>query len=343
MNPEIPNSYDCLPDDHEMIQQYKPRFLSRGGEHIVYLVDGHPSLVIKASTYKIKDSVLYITNNKLDYNDPLLETKARDEYSEEIRCKNDEIRSLRTFFGAEHILKERRYLMKVPVTPTLLKEIFSKDYYKRPLPEAAKEIKEVWTHVVVQEFSEAPKEESRMSMTYGFFVEDSNIDIQKYKEVTDSVMGSTLSVFNKEDFLGLQDHSKNKSLSKIIELAEDDLSLKNLLKSFVSATIKYAENTGQILALAGEDNVLFYKDGEVWNYVLVDALPNSHDPIFNITKEIGQKITDRITLTAEECEYLKRGLNFVRTINGVAIILGLPDRLSVPDIFSKVDLLSIIR
>lgn len=344
MNPEILNPYDCLPNDHELIQQYKPRFLARGGEHLVYLVDGHPNLVIKASSYKIKDSILNISKDGVNYDDPCLEAKARTQYSDEIKHKNDEIRSLKSFFGDVHMLKERRYLMKVPVTFTLLEEIFNKDYFKRPLPvEAARGIKEVWTHVVIQEFSEVPKDESRLSMTYGFFIEDSDIDFKKYQEVTDSIIGSNYPGFNREEFLGLQDHSKNKSLSKIIELAENDLSLRNLLKSFVSTTIQYAEKTGQILALAGEDNVLFYKDGEFWNFVLVDALPNSPDPIFKATKEIGQKISNNVILTSEEREYLKRGINFVRTINGIALILGLPDRLKLPDIFSKVDLLSIIK
>jgi hypothetical protein len=44
------NRYDILPEDHELVLRYKPKFLARGGEHLVYLVDGHPDIVIKAST-----------------------------------------------------------------------------------------------------------------------------------------------------------------------------------------------------------------------------------------------------------------------------------------------------
>ena len=72
-------------NSNEIIKHYKPKFLARGGEHLVYVVDGHPDIVIKASTYKIKDSVLKITESETDYSDSCLETEASEEYSKEIK------------------------------------------------------------------------------------------------------------------------------------------------------------------------------------------------------------------------------------------------------------------
>ncbi|MEI8123812.1 MAG: hypothetical protein WCG60_01430 [bacterium] len=315
MNSETRQSnYDKLPEDHDLILSYKPRFLNRGGEHLVYTVDGHPDVVIKASTYKIKDSVLKIAERG-QIDDDTLKSEAENEYTEEIKQKNEEVRNLRIFFGKEHTLRERRYLMKVPVTQELLEEIFAHDYFKRTLPEIANDIKEVWTHVIVQEYTKAPEDPDKISLTYGFFIENDSPNPQQYQEVTNSIIDSDSQDFDKGKFLELQDHSKNKSLSQLITLSESDEQLREQLVYFVLTSIKYAEKTGQILALAGEDNVLFCKKDDKWNFVLLDALPNSPDLIFQIMKDLEQKLSQNINLNPEEIEYLKRGINFASRIS----------------------------
>jgi hypothetical protein len=338
-----PSRYDELPEDNELVSRYQPRFLNRGGEHLVYLVDGHPNLVIKASTYKIKDSVMSIIDRQGDVDDSVLESEAREKYEDEIKKKNEEIRQLRSSFGKEHTLKERRYLMKVPVSHELLKEIFYNDYFARVLPDSAKNINEVWTHVVVQEFTKISNDPNRLSLTYGHFLENGDVDPELYKRVT-SVLVDPLSIeFKERDFLDLQDCSRNKSLSNLITMAETDNQLREQLELFVKNAIEYAERTGQILALAGEDNVLFSQENGVWDFLLVDALPNSPEPIFQIIKGLSEKISKNINLTSDDKEYLKRGINFVRIINGIARSLGLQDQLKLPDIFLKANLLEIIN
>ena len=341
---KVSNGYDRLPEKHDLVLKYKPVFLNRGGEHLVYTVDGHPNVVIKASTYKIKDSVFKIIEQGLSNSDLSLGTEAEREYSDEIKQKNNEAIALRSYFGNEHTLKERRYLMKVPITFELLQEIFTNDYFGRTLPESAKNIKEVWTHVVVQEYAPVFEDPNRVSFNYGSFVEDGPIDNpQRYQKVTDSTLDKSLVGFNMEEFVSLQDHSKNKSLSELIALSKKDEQLREQLTFFVIIAIQYAENTGQILALAGEDNVSFYKEKNVWNFMLVDALSNLPEPIFQKTKDLGQKFLDNVVLTQEDREYIKRGINFVRTINGVALSLGLTEKLNLPQIFSQINLLNIIN
>jgi hypothetical protein len=338
-----PSRYDELPEDHELVSRYQPRFLNRGGEHLVYIVDGHPNLVIKASTYKIKDSVMSITEKQGEADNINLESEAREKYEDEIKKKNEEIRQLRSSFGKEHTLKERRYLMKVPVSYELLKEIFANDYFARILPDSAKNINEVWTHVVVQEFTEISEDPNRLSLTYGHFLENSDVDPELYKRVTSTLVDPSFIGFNERDFLDLQDCSKNKSLSKLITMAETDGKLKEQLENFVKTSIEYTERTGQILALAGEDNVLFSQENGVWNFLLVDALPNSPEPIFQIIVELGEKISKNINLTSDDKEYLKRGINYVRIVNGLARSIGLQYQLKLPDVFLKVNLLEIIN
>lgn len=74
MNPETPNPYDNLPNDHELVERYQPKFLARGGDHLVYEVADHPDVVIKASTFKIKD-ILYENADNGEALDFLSETQ----------------------------------------------------------------------------------------------------------------------------------------------------------------------------------------------------------------------------------------------------------------------------
>jgi hypothetical protein len=43
--------------DHELIVKYEPKFLARGGEHIVYDIAGHPDIVVKEAATKNKELV----------------------------------------------------------------------------------------------------------------------------------------------------------------------------------------------------------------------------------------------------------------------------------------------
>ncbi len=205
MNPKFEKSdYDKLPEDHELILHYKPKFLNRGGEHLVYTVDGHPDIVIKASTYKIKDSVIKMTET--GYDESEMQNWAVNQYSEEIETKNTEVRNLRKFFGKDHTLNEKRFLMRVPVTPELLQEIFKNDYFDRSLPKNIDQIREVWTHVIVQEKSDMLDDPNRMSLTYGSFIEDLDIDVDSYNDTTANILSNNTDQIETSDFLELQDY-----------------------------------------------------------------------------------------------------------------------------------------
>ena len=46
--------YELHSIEHELVSKYQPKFLAKGGEHIVYKIPGHPELVVKASTRSLK-------------------------------------------------------------------------------------------------------------------------------------------------------------------------------------------------------------------------------------------------------------------------------------------------
>jgi hypothetical protein len=86
------------------------------------------------------------------------------------------------------------------------------------------------------------------------------------------VEGDDSSVFTKEEFR----HLLPKTLQELLEKAESDPALKRTLQDFVEKTFSYSRITGEILDLAGADNVTVFQNNNVWNYRIVDALYPGH-------------------------------------------------------------------
>ncbi len=303
MKPESIHTYDNLPEEDYLVEKYQPKFLARGGDHLVYEVQDHPDVVIKASTFRVKD----ILANNVEHGIPLdsMSDDMRAQIETELKEKDEQSKALRNYFGNEHTLAERRYLMKVPVTGEILTDIFKGDWKGRIPPASSLEMKKAWSSVIVQQRAEAISDTTHLSLNFEGFLEDG-----KYDET---------------------------AIQNILALSEIDPALRDSLKEFVSKAVSYANDTGNILAMAGKDNVIFYKEAnnsdnvneEKWNYLLVDALPIHNEPVFKMSQEIARKIMDDQKITEHEKTLLKKGLNFTRTINGLAEKLGMMERSSL--------------
>jgi hypothetical protein len=326
MSIESTKPYDTLPSDDELVERYKPKFLARGGDHLVYEVVDHPDVVIKASTFRIKDILSSNSDNSLQLDSFSGDLKMVIE--KETAEKNVQIRELRKYFGNEHTLSERRYIMKVPVTKELLDEIFKNDWKGRIPPQNVKDIKEAWSTVIVQERADAIDDTNHLGLYFGGFLEDREYDVEEYKKLNESLIKqNTQSGEDVERFLELQDNPQTHALRDILNLVEKDKSLKTILTELVEKIVSYARETGNILALAGKDNIIFYhKDGE-WNYLLVDALPIHNEPVYKEAQIILHKFANDEEITKYDKTLLMKALNFTRTINGLCASLGIKDRL----------------
>jgi hypothetical protein len=332
MHPESENAYNALPDDHELVEHYKPTFFARGGDHLVYTVDDHPDVVIKASSFKIKD---ILSENIERGNSPdALTEEQRESLEQEIAEKNAQIRQLREYFGRDHTLPERRCLMKVPITKTLLDEIFVGDWKNRKTPTAAEQVSELWSTVIVQKRAEEIDDPNHLSFHFGSFLEERPpLDPEEYNKLNDVFIS-----LKKEDpalaeqLFSLQDNPETHNLTAAIERAKTDPQLAQVLQELVQKMIGYAQDTGNILAMAGEDNIILHNREGQWNYLLVDALPVHNEPVFHEAQNIVRKYANSEILTKYEKTLLMKAMNFVRVTNGLAEKLGMEDRLHLlPD------------
>jgi hypothetical protein len=329
MSLETPSPYNKLPADHEAVEKYEPTFIARGGDHLVYEAKGHPDTVIKASTFKIKD-ILEENEEKGLAPDALTED-TRAALEKEVFGKNAQIRLFREYFGTEHTLSERRYLMQVPISPEIIEEIFKDDHRKREAPLGIEAVRDMWTAAVIQKKAPEIADPNHLGLYFGNFLEERRIQPEPtdYEKLNDAFLGKdTITPEDLELFFRTQDNPKTHALADLLAKAEQDPKLKIAIADFIRKSIRFAKETGNILALAGEDNVvLSEKDGE-WNYLLVDAIPLYNEPIYSEAKEAKVRVENEEELLGNDIAFIVRAKNFVRTMNGLAAALGIEDRIA---------------
>lgn len=328
MNLESSSVYDNLPENSGLIEHYKPKFLARGGDHLVYTVEDHPDMVVKASTFKIKD----ILHENAKNNQPLdsLSEDQKTKFEKEIFDKNLQITQLREFFGREHTLSEKRYLMKIPVSNEVLREIFKDDWKKRQPPINSQTLIEAWASVAVQKKSEEILDPDHNGLSCGGFLEDREYKSSDYKELNNKFcVNPTHDQEDRNVFFNLQDNPEIHAISDLLTLAVNDQGLRELMQELNKKMINYAENTGNILALAGKDNIIFYRKNDLWNYLLVDALTIHDEPVLHFAREAIHKYLNNEQLTDHEKILIIKALNFTRIVNGLALCLDIEERLNI--------------
>lgn len=272
---------------HDFIRHYKPQLLAMGGgEHVVYEIPEHPGIVVKAVSRSIRHTI--------DWN--IQHGKSPDSLSEDLDKLIHEYLSedaerfqkMRDHYGDQHVLNQKQFLVKLPVTPEILTQIYKG---KPPV-----ETNEAWGIVTVQRKSVAVREGKHLALVSGYS-EAKPIDLKVYNTVTKHLVfgENPEKKTGKNEFLQMQ---WSKFLSDLVEQAALDEGLRDSLKEFVHQTILYTEK-GEILDLAGPDNVVFYRNGNQWSYQLLDAF-NSGGTLATETKDVIQKIGRKESLTPEE-------------------------------------------
>jgi|GEM_PF-932505 len=302
--------------DHHVAKQFQPKYLARGGNQIVYDIPAFPTLVAKADTQILK---LNMDKNK-EEGKPLDELNDRKRAMEYLRYERSRFQRMKSYFGKEHILGQAKILQKVPVTSRILAEI-----YEGQIPGPTDE---AWTAITLQRRAEELQDAHRLNLVGGYAeIQPELTNDAEYSSVTASLLdGNTKNSPTVQAFLRVQN---NDGLNDLVANAEQDADLKKVLCDLVQKVIRYTNETGEILDLAGNDNItVFQKDGK-WTYRLIDALyPMEIDNVENTRKAIQKLAYDQV-LDKDDQGCLFNVLNFTRTINGLASYLGVQQRIEI--------------
>jgi hypothetical protein len=326
--------YELSDVEHELTAKYQPKFLAKGGEHIIYEIPEHPNVVVKVRTASLKKMLEW----NVEHGQPLdslpaeIEPRAREYLKEEA----ERYQQLKKYFGPDHVPSQREFLIKVPITEKILGELYDGN------PPAT--TNEVWSIVMVQKRVDALSDPDRLAIVAGY-AEHGEVPEDLYKQATDHLIFSQSSDQEMEtaQFLQVQSHN---DLRNLLEKAGSDENLKNDLKDLVERMVAYTQETGEIFDLAGQDNIiLFQKDGE-WSYSLVDTRYPGESKTVEKARATLSKLSEGNELDEHEKNILLNTFNFVRTINGLAEQVGVEKRINiVPEGIAQgnIDFLSLLR
>ncbi len=130
----------------------------------------------------------------------------------------------------------------------------------------------------------------------------------------------------REEFLETQ---RSKPLAQLLNATRRDAGLRNVMREFVERAIAYSNDTGEIVDILGEgDNVVLRREADGWTVRMLDPLHPCEKPLVNLRfaltmlSESGPHDDVRTyAITAIN------GLNYVRTMNGLARVLNIQKRL----------------
>jgi hypothetical protein len=317
--------------EHELVSRYQPKFLAKGGEHIVYEVPGHPDIVVKLETGLLKEIIEWNLERGQPIDSLPAELKPRvSEYLEqEAACHQQ----LKRYFGVDHVPGLKEFLVKIPITRNILNALYEGN------PPAATD--KVWGVVMIQKRAEALNDPNRLVVLSGY-VEDGKAPEDLDNEATRHfVFGkSPEERIEKEKLFKIKSHG---NLRVFLEKLESDEDLRELLKELVEKIITYTEETGEILDLAGQDNVvLFQKDGK-WTYELVDASFSGGNKMFKKTKTTLLKFSDGSEIGEQEKHILLNVFCFIWTVNGLAEQVGAQKRINIVPDGMKREVMDLLR
>ena len=322
-------AYEPEPSEHPLALRYQPKLTGRGGEHLVFEVAGSPDVVVKVEKTAIVQALLWNAGHGL----PLGSESEELGQEQEKRVKEQRrlFTLLKKHFGAEHVLPQKKTLMKVPLTIGLRRELrqMLKDRRQEGV-EIPSDLKEITTIVTVQRRAE-PLVGVRYSplcagavekREFGKILKEEGFR-DSYREVTNPLMSAETAErmpFDEEALIKLlQVHE----FAQLVDKANADPGLRRALKDFCARAITFAEETGEIIDLVGVDNVIFSKkpDGS-WTYLLIDPLYGFKPRVLEkghaayLKAEITGSIEDEF-----QNDFL-HGVIFTRAINGLSKIVG---------------------
>lgn len=318
--------------DHALVEKYKPTYLAKGGEHVVYEIPGKPNLVVKADTEPIR-RVQY-ENDKAGTPLDTLTPAQLEGMTDLLQEDKDRYRALTDHFGRTHVLGMRQAILNVPMTPDFITQIHGRELAR------AKDTHAAWAIVKVQERAHEIGDARTREWSAGYaeaFVSDPDA----YARTTRALLENDASVsYNEDEFRIMLPERARYVFSEVAF----DPELLEAMRDFVNRAMDYTIATGEILDLAGSNNVTVFPEGNDWNYHLVDALDPSGKDTIRLATSAAEKAARGEALTQDEKIGFLNAVNYFRAINGLARHVGITDWITfVPDeLFGKIDYLAVL-
>ncbi|MEY4723439.1 MAG: hypothetical protein RLZZ324_952 [Candidatus Parcubacteria bacterium] len=327
--------FDLSETLHDIREKYRPEFLAKGGEHLVYRIPSSPGVVAKIDVNFLRRFQNFNVSKKRPLNE--LSPELSDAMKGVIQENRERLLLQRQYFGRERVLAIKQVITKIPMTPGVLEHIHRLD-----VPKGAKDATESWALVKIQKTAPEIADPSHETIAPNYAEMRSGVPHDAYERVTEAyvslkegaeVSDADIEAMGPADFVS------------ILKRCETDQDLRETISDFTARAIRMTNDTGEMLDLAGSDNVtLFKKDGK-WQYRLVDAVYPGGADVLEKAADAVSRAAKGEELGPNDAGYVLNAVNYVRSINLMAARLGLKDRIAwMPkEAEGKVDFLKLLK
>ncbi len=145
-------------------------------------------------------------------------------------------------------------------------------------------------------------------------------DPSKYHKMNLSLLGNEASgeAFNQEDFLFF-----HQSLSPIFERLEKEASLRAVMKDFLVKFKDYYQQTDQLLDFTGQDNVVFYKNSDTWQYKVGSVIKHETGKRAVSTLRAIDGNPEIVDKSFEDWTFIYFVPSWLRMVNAIGAKLGM--------------------
>ncbi|PIR63208.1 MAG: hypothetical protein CO156_04395 [Candidatus Pacebacteria bacterium CG_4_9_14_3_um_filter_40_12] len=319
--------------ENKRIQKYQPKLEGYGGRQVVFSFPDHPNIVGKVEMKPLLQAVeVAVTGGD--------EAELRAQFESDKRDREQQLAVLQNYFGSEHVLKQTFSVIKIPVNADILASVqkIIGDGSERVSQLQSFEGEYVWSSISFQEKADVVHNPSKITLTAGL-AELRPVVTPMYQSAYDRVTRASLYNLNEQGTVQVADLEKiHPFLSKLLESIKNDEELRTVVAEFVTRAIKYTNETGTIVDIIGQDNVVFFRDeSNAWDYKLIDALYDQ--PISAVSNSITRIAEqEQVTLSLAEDASLRNTLNSIRVINALANILNISARITaLPTALSTIE------
>lgn len=185
--------------------------------------------------------------------------------------------------------------------------------------------------ISVADFEVGFEKESKFGLQDSDF-EWNEVTVAKHLDAYDDMLKSVLFSENAPSFVQSNLEAMNPEVAKIANLMKEDPAFEDALKKFLTIFKEYFNKTRQYLDIAGQDNIIFFKDAGEWTFklgtVIKTETAKNFENSLNWLHE-GSKETEE---SENHMWMLKYCLHWTKTLNTLAMMVGMDRVITDPNI-----------
>lgn len=294
-NQSIEHFVNELPRVDGFIDFSQLKKIGHGGTHDVFIYPENENFVVKLN----REVLGYILRRKKEKLDAVAKAYAEDH----VKNMNTENARLYSHFGSDNCLVEDIRISKIRMDGKNI--------------EGPIDVMEGL--VTVQHATTAFHNPTKLDLSTGYTEKDPSTSqlMEEYGAMNAGLLGN--SDYDEEVFFRF--HNK---MDETFKLIDQDNKFAECLRKFVLTFKKYFSETGNFIDLVGEDNVLFYKDGDEWRYKIGSVLKGDTRENLGQALKLLEENTEKLNEESARALriHLLNGVNLMRLLNATGIKLG---------------------